>query len=269
MGTYAVIGSPVSHSLSPLIHNANFAARGRDDEYLAIEVEPRALDSIREIVLDKKLKGFNVTLPHKESIMKHLDEIEGDAGNIGAVNTVSIQNGVWRGHNTDVTGYMNAFHGKFGRSRRKVLIIGAGGAAKAVHRAHANIGDDVTIAARRSAALEGFITADFSFTLLPELTGREAFDVVINSTPIGLGNEDLAAVLNLPQGLFGGATIGVDLIYKPEETPFLGYFKEENRMNGMPMLIHQAMDAYRIWTGDIGDHEAVNKKYKEYNGGQS
>ncbi len=269
MGNYAVIGFPVSHSLSPLIHNANFVAKGRADEYLAIEVGPDALDAIRETASANKLKGFNVTLPHKESIMKHLDEIEADARNIGAVNTVSIRNGVWRGHNTDVTGYMNAFHGKFGTGRRKVLIIGAGGAAKAVHRAHANIGDDVTIAARRSTAMEGFITTDFSFTLLPELTGQEAFDVIINSTPVGLADEDLVEVLDLPQGLFGESTIGVDLIYKPEVTPFLTYFKEANRMNGMPMLIHQAMDAYEIWTGDTGDYEAVNKKYKEYNGGQS
>ncbi|MCG7332890.1 shikimate dehydrogenase [Salinicoccus roseus] len=269
MGNYAVIGYPISHSLSPLIHNANFEAKGSDDNYAALSVHPDHLQHIRDLVASKELSGFNVTIPHKEAIISYLDAVDTDAKKIGAVNTVSIDGDRLTGHNTDITGYMNAFLEVFGQAKRRVLIIGAGGAAKAVHRAHANNGDDVTIAARRIESFKRFTDDDFKAMLIPDITGTEEFDAIVNATPVGMKGEDLVKEMDIPESLISRSAVGVDLIYQPQKTKFLEYFADGHHMNGMPMLIHQAMDAYGIWTGEEGDYGAINKKYEEYIGGKS
>ncbi|MFC3417986.1 shikimate dehydrogenase [Salinicoccus hispanicus] len=269
MGRYAVIGYPISHTLSPLIHNANFEAKGTADHYSAIAVHPDQLTHIREIIRSNGLDGFNVTIPHKEKIMAHLDHVDRDAMKIGAVNTVAVDGDVLTGYNTDVTGYLDAFNQTFGKQHRRILIIGAGGAAKAVHRAHANNGDSVTIAARRMERFQFFKTADFKAVLISDIPGLDPHDVIINTTPVGMKHEDLLKEMEIPESLITENTLGVDLIYQPEKTKFLEYFAENNYMNGMPMLIHQAMDAYTLWTGEQGDIAAVNRKYKAHIGGKS
>lgn len=269
MGNYAVIGYPISHTLSPLIHNANFEAKGTDDNYTALSVHPNHLPHIRDLIATKELSGFNVTIPHKEAIISYLDAVDEDAQKIGAVNTVSVDGDILTGHNTDITGYMHAFLDAFGQAERRVLIIGAGGAAKAVHRAHANNGDDVTIAARRMESFEQFKADDFNPMLISDITGDEQFDAIINATPVGMKEEDLLKEMDIPEALVSESTVGVYLIYKPQKTKFLEYFPDSHYMNGMPMLVHQAMDAYGIWTGKKGDYEAVNKKYEDYIGGKS
>ncbi|TVT29355.1 shikimate dehydrogenase [Salinicoccus cyprini] len=269
MGRYAVIGYPISHTLSPLIHNANFEAKGTADQYSAIAVPPDQLMHIRDTIRSQGLAGFNVTIPHKEKIMEYLDHVDADAMKIGAVNTVSVDGDVLTGHNTDITGYLDAFNQTFGRQHRRILIIGAGGAAKAVHRAHANNGDTVTIAARRMESFQQFRTVDFKAVLISDIPDLDPHDAIINTTPVGMKHEDLFEEMEIPHSIITEDTLGVDLIYQPERTKFLEYFAEGHYMNGMPMLIHQAMDAYTIWTGEQGDIAAVNRKYKAHIGGKS
>lgn len=269
MGRYAVIGHPISHTLSPLIHHANFDAKGTDDEYKALDISADQLKFIREIAVREALDGFNVTIPHKETIMEFLDEIDEGARMIGAVNTVAVKDGVFKGYNTDISGYMNAFTARFGEQKRKVLIIGAGGAAKAVQRAHSDHGDDVTVAARRKESFAQFKTDDFTPLLIDDISTQNRYDAIINATPVGMKDEDVFEVMHIPATIVKEDTIGMDLIYQPECTIFLSYFNGKNAMNGLPMLVSQAMDAYTIWTGKKGDYEAANKKCKEYFGGKS
>lgn len=269
MGKYVVIGHPISHTLSPLIHNANFEAKGTEDEYKALAVAPEQLKFIRDIAKEESLDGFNVTIPHKETIMEYLDEIDEKAKLIGAVNTVAIENGVFKGYNTDISGYMNSFISRFGSQRRKVLIIGAGGAAKSVQKAHSDHGDTVTVAARSEESFKRFKTDGFIPLLMENISGQNHYDAIINATPVGMRHEDVFEVMGIPESIIREDTIGVDLIYQPEKTRFLTYFSEQNAMNGLPMLVAQAMDAYTIWTGKKGDQEAANKKCTEYFGGKS
>lgn len=269
MGKYAVIGYPISHTLSPLIHHANFDAKGTDDEYEALAVPPDQLKFIREIADRKSLDGFNLTIPHKEKIMEYLDEIDEGAKMIGAVNTVAVNNGVFKGYNTDISGYMSAFTSRFGKQKRKILIIGAGGAAKAVQKAHSEHGDDVTVAARSKESFKRFRTDDYTPLLIDDISDEISYDVIVNATPVGMKHDDVFEVMGIPGSIVREDTIGMDLIYQPDTTIFLTYFNSQNAMNGLPMLVSQAMDAYTIWTGEKGDYEAANKKCKEYFGGKS
>lgn len=265
MSNFAVIGDPIGHSLSPAIHNRNFESLGLQHSYRALLVKQSELHDIRNTSRSHELSGFNVTIPHKVEIMQYLDYIDDDAAHIGAVNTVQISDGTFTGYNTDVSGYKEAYTDHFGDSTRKVLIIGAGGAAKAVHRAHRNLGDDVFVYARRKASFERFITDDF--TPLMQLSEEETFDVIINATPVGLKDENLVDELTLPESLFTEDTIGIDLIYQPVKTKFLQHFNEDKIMNGLPMLVNQAMHAFEIWTGTAGDYETVNRTLAEHFGG--
>lgn len=258
---FAVIGYPLQHTLSPVIHKANFDALNINADYRALEIKPEDLSSIKTYADEMKLSGFNVTVPHKEKIMKYLDEIAPAAEKIGAVNTVHLKDGRYYGYNTDVTGYMKAFNDAFGAGKRTVLILGAGGAAKAVHRAHADNGDDVTILARRAESFESFKTADFNSVLNTEFEGG-SYDAVINATPLGLNGEDVFKSMQLDPAFITDDTAGMDLIYNPAVTPFMNYFK--NRENGLSMLVNQALDAFEIWTAKTGSNTAVQQALKEY-----
>lgn len=252
---YAVIGYPIKHTLSPIIHNANFKSLNIDADYQALEISPEQLPNIKEIVKRNNLSGFNVTVPHKEKIMDFLDEVAPQAKKIGAVNTVHVKNGRYYGYNTDVSGYMKAFTDAFGSSPQRILIIGAGGAAKAVHRAHADLGHDVFIMARRIESFESFNTDDFTRILNTNFEGG-LYDAVINATPLGLNGEDVFEVMNINPEFITADTVGMDLIYNPAETSFMNYFKKN--ANGLEMLINQALDAYKLWTNQTGDSLAVN-----------
>lgn len=258
---YAVIGYPIKHTLSPLIHNANFDSLNVTANYEALEISPDALSNIKNIVAEKNLDGFNVTVPHKENIMNYLDEIAAHAKKIGAVNTVAVKNGKYYGYNTDVTGYMKAFNDAFGESKRRVLILGAGGAAKAVHRAHTDNGDDVSIMARRIESFDSFKTTDFTGILNTDFDGS-SYDAVINATPLGLNGEDVFEIMDINTDFITADTLGMDLIYNPAKTPFMTYFKQNK--NGLDMLINQALDAYTIWTNQTGDSIAVNAALTHY-----
>lgn len=261
---FAVIGDPIGHTLSPKIHHANFNSLNIDATYKALNIKPDDLENIRSIMETGELLGINVTIPHKEKIMAYLDELDDHAKKIGAVNTVHVDDSRYIGYNTDVSGYKSAYLEKFSDVRRKILIIGAGGAAKAVQRAHADLGDDVYVYARRESSFERFITDDY--TPLLNL-GDLNFDVIINATPVGLKDEDLFKTLEISDALITENTIGIDLIYQPQKTKFLTYFNQEKIMNGLPMLVYQAMHAFKIWTGQDGDYQAVNNVLKSHFGG--
>lgn len=261
MRRFAVIGDPIAHTLSPVIHNHNFKLNGDNCSYEAIRVTPDMLANIRNIAKKHNLSGFNVTLPHKTAIISRLDDISPEARAVGAVNTVDINEDAFIGHNTDVSGYKHALLETFNLDPKlNVLILGGGGAAKAVHYVHHYLKHDVTIAVRNLEKLQGFSALPFRAVNIKDVVVQH-YGCIINATPIGLSHEDVFTELDLNTNVKDTA-IGIDLIYN-KQTPFLDYFVENNRMDGLGMLVHQAMDAYTIWTGATGRTDAVKHMLAE------
>jgi len=246
-----VIGDPVRHSLSPLIHNAAFAACDLDWVYVAFPVpEGRgaaAIDAMRDLGIG----GLNVTMPHKEAAAGACDVLAPHARVLRSVNTVVRRNdGTLEGDSTDGEGFLRSLADEgVSVSGRRALVLGAGGAARAVGLALAEAGADVTIAARRqdaaddAAALCGATPADFGG--VGALVGES--EIVVNATPLGMGGEDPP----FDPALLGPHHVVADLVYRPAATPLLGWAARQGSqcIGGLGMLVHQAALAFTRWTG--------------------
>lgn len=263
----AVIGWPVEHSLSPAIHNAAYAAVGLDYVYIPLAVPP---DALAAAVAGFKAAGFvgiNVTLPHKVAIIPCLDALDRSAELIGAVNTVVFADGRAIGHNTDLAGFVNSLAAAgIAIAGRRTVLLGAGGAARAVawgfleHGAAA-----VTVGARDAAKAAAFAAAfpagavtgcDWQGEAIAAALG--CCDILVNCTPLGMQprvNEEVPldwAALN------PGAAV-CDLIYTPPLTAFLARARERGHLTvgGAGMLIEQGAAAYTLWTGVAAPREAM------------
>jgi 3-dehydroquinate dehydratase/shikimate dehydrogenase len=249
---YGVIGNPVSHSMSPVIHNSSFMEKGLNSVYVPMKV----LD-IKTFIKDFRkmdFRGFSVTIPHKESILPFLDDIDPVAGKIGAINTVVNQDGKLTGHNTDcmaaVKGLEDGLEGEKGALKdKKVAIIGAGGAARAIAFGLKEKGCDITIYNRtleRAKRLSDDVGCKFSrFEEIPELNTN----ILINSTSIGMfPNVEESPV---PKDVLKKDMIVFDAVYNPIETRLLKDAKGRgcHTVNGLTMFINQAAEQFRLWTG--------------------
>ena len=244
-----VIGHPVRHSLSPRLHNAAFRALDLDWVYLAFEVGPGAVPAALAAVRALDLAGLNVTMPHKADVAAGVDRLSPAAAALGAVNTVVNRDGELVGENTDGDGFVASLRESgFEPAGRRCLVVGAGGAARAVVRALGEAGAErVSVWARREDA------ARMAAALTP--AGRPApldeaadADLVVNATPLGMGT-DTRFPLD-PDLLHPGQTV-VDLIYDPQVTPLLAEAARRGAVtvNGVGMLVHQAALSFRLWTG--------------------
>lgn len=261
MTYFAVIGDPIKHTLSPKIHNFNFKLNQDESTYDALRITAEELPNIRNIMIEHGLIGINVTIPHKETIIPYLDEIAPEAKSIGAVNTVHFMDGKLIGYNTDVSGFKSTLLENFSiEPSMNVLILGGGGAAKAVHYVFHELKANVTIAVRNVDKLERFSTLPFKVEHFDDVNLMK-YDCIINATPLGLNGEDVLQTLNILPDIKEN-TIGIDLIYNTS-TPFLGYFKEGNYLDGLGMLVHQAMDAYTLWSGKDGNVDAIKEMLKK------
>jgi shikimate dehydrogenase/3-dehydroquinate dehydratase type I len=251
-------GFPLAHSYSPLLHDAAFKALGIPGRYLTFPAQEDELEDLLDVVRDLGIRGLNVTIPHKEKIIPLLDSIDPPAARIGAVNVVVNQGGKLVGRNSDVTGVGNAFRAAGASLRgKKVLVIGAGGGARACCAYLLEEGADIWVANRtleRAQALAG----DFGAKVigLEDAPGRE-FDAVINATPVGMHGFPEGMPID-PAVLRPGQWV-MDLIYNPVRTPFLAEAEARGgkTISGMEMLIYQAMDAFEAWTGRRPPYEAM------------
>lgn len=257
-----IIGWPVSHSLSPLMHNAAFAALGLDWVYVPFPVAPERLSEAIAGIAALGLAGFNVTIPHKVAILPLLDRISPEAELIGAVNTVAVRDGLLIGYNTDGIGLIAALAVKLGFSpqERTVLVIGAGGAARSAVAALAGAGAAAVALVNRSVekgeelveALAGRLS-DCALSAHPlERVGDPSFlagfDLIVNTTSVGMKGDSIPG-LDLSRLKRGCAVY--DMVYAPPVTPLLA---EAGRLgipaaNGLGMLVAQGEAAFRIWTG--------------------
>lgn len=261
MTRYCLLGEKLSHSLSPFIHNHLFCQSNLDAEYGLMEAEltdlPNAVDTLRA-----QFAGFNVTVPYKTEIIKYLDELSPCAKAVGAVNTVINKDGKLIGHNTDGTGFMKALEqGGVNLQGQKVLVLGAGGAARVIVYMLAKAGAQVCIHNRTPKRAQELID-DLNITgiSLIEQTGLAGrWHLIVNTTSLGMYPENMEKTLLMP-GQTQGADYVFDCVYNPLDTLFLKEFAKVGStvIYGLDMLLYQAIDAQVLWqTGaDLSD-EAV------------
>lgn len=257
-----LFGHPVHHSLSPSIHNAAFRASGLNWIYLAFEVEPSGLRRAFEGCRAIQVVGLNITIPHKQSVIPLIDELSQEARLIGAVNTVHFVEGKAKGYNTDGRGFISALREEkgFNLSGKKVCVIGAGGAGRAVAVQAAWEGagqisiadledkkaEDLSLLINQRIKEDLALAGEIKSPQWKESLSRA--DLVVDATPLGLEKED---PLSFDPNLLSSSALVVDLVYNPPQTRLLKEVKKLGRgaMNGLGMLVHQAALSWEIWTG--------------------
>lgn len=244
---YGVIGNPVKHSLSPILHNAAFKRMGFNAVYLAFEVRnlEEAIYGIRSL----GIRGVSVILPFKTQVISFLDEVEGVAKKINAVNTIQNRNGRLIGHNTDWWAAMEALEEKVDLKGKKVLLLGAGGAARAIGFGLKERGAQVIIS-NRSVERGIKLAQDLGFVYKsPTSLERVDFEIVINATSVGMWpNENETP---LPEVFLRQRIVVMDIVYQPLKTRFLREAEEKGclTIDGIEMLARQAAGQLEIWTG--------------------
>ncbi len=260
-----VIGWPVSHSKSPLIHNTMISALALDYEYLCQPVRPGELAAFLDRAKAEGYAGFNATMPFKEELLPYLDGLDPLAEKLGAVNTVCIKEGKLYGYNTDCPGYIAALRGVgFEPTGKHALLLGAGGAAKAVALGLAEAGATVTVANRTAeiAAAVAALAPSFMSTIpwTAEALARTAgeADLLVNCTSLGMAGQGEFGDLSFLEALPQGALVS-DLIYHPPETALLRAAKAllHPTVNGLPLLMHQAILALEHVTATPLDAAAM------------
>jgi len=243
---YGIIGDPVGHSLSPLLHNTGFVARHLDAVYLPFLVHD--LRDFLAAVPEFGVRGFSVTHPHKQGILKYLKECDPLAAEIGAVNTVVVRrNGSLFGSNTDYLGVLRALENKLRIKGSRVLILGAGGAARAAAFALMRSGAAVAICARREKAARELARA-FGGEVVPRAALRtQSFDAILNATPVGMHPHDGVSPL-APGELH--CRLVMDMINRPQRTQLLKIASRKGiaTIPGVEMLLAQGFAQWEIWT---------------------
>ncbi|MDE5925360.1 MAG: shikimate dehydrogenase [Helicobacter sp.] len=239
---FAVIGNPIHHSLSPILHNSAFKALGVVGFYGRYLLEnPKKFSSLKNL----HLTGANITVPFKEIAFKSCDEVFGIAQEIGAVNTLVFEKEKMLGYNTDALGFYQCIESL---NPKNALILGAGGSAKALACILKEKNIATTIINRSQSRLESFIALGFHTATFENFTPKECFDLIINTTPAGLTNDSLPLDSAILTPLLDSAKFAFDLVYG-RETPFLTLAKSLNIPNsdGKQMLINQAILAFEIF----------------------
>jgi shikimate dehydrogenase len=261
MSQVYLFGSPVAHSLSPAMHNAAFKALGMPHRYTALDVEPQRLVNVVTTLRHGDVLGANVTIPHKEAAVRLVDDATDEVRATGALNTIVRRGSRLEGANTDIAGFEAALRvdGADLLAGAVVLLLGAGGAARACAYALLRLRNDVLIANRSSERLETLVR-----TL--EVAGRRPravpwpaagtsleVDAVVNATPLGMKGEDPLAAIELPR-------IVVDIVPTSEVTPLVKRARAAENVavvDGLAMLLHQAARSFELWTGAAAPLEVM------------
>lgn len=236
--TYGLIGRNIAYSFSPKYFTAKFERENIPAEYKLFDL---AEISEVENLLKSGISGLNVTIPYKQEVIPFLDEITGAANEINAVNTIQLKNGKCIGHNTDVIGFRDSIAPLLKEHHRKALILGTGGASKAVKYVFSELDIAFKVVSRS--------LGDFTYDeLTPEIV--EAYQIIVNCTPLGT-SPNVDKCPDLPYDAITSQHLAYDLIYNPSETKFLQQAKAQGATikNGLEMLEKQAEAAWDIWNG--------------------
>jgi 3-dehydroquinate dehydratase/shikimate dehydrogenase len=244
---YGVIGDPIGHSLSPLLHNTAFEARKFDAVFVPFLV--RDLRDFLDAITRFGVAGVSITIPHKETILRHLDGCDPLALRIGAVNTLVVRGGErLYGYNTDYVGVLRSLEGRIRLAGSRVLLFGAGGAARAAAFALAQAGSIVCVCARRPERARELARAVQGQVVERNALAKEFFDAVVNCTPIGMfprgGSPLESSELN--------CRLVMDMVYRPLETELLRLARRKGieTISGVEMFLAQGFAQYEIWTGE-------------------
>jgi 3-dehydroquinate dehydratase / shikimate dehydrogenase len=243
---YGIIGDPIAHSISPAMHNAAFHVRRMNAVYVPFLVNelPDFLSAIRPL----GVRGFSVTLPHKEAMLRYLDRSDPLAAEIGAVNTVAVRGGKLYGYNTDYIGVLRALEPHMQLRGSRILIVGAGGAARAAAFALARAGASIFIGSRRKKRTAELVKAVGGQAIGWEQSRHGAFDAIVNATPIGMHPFVQDSPLDARDL---NCRVVFDMIYRPQETRLLKLAAQRGieTVPGIEMLVAQGIAQWEIWTG--------------------
>ena len=257
----AVVANPIKHSISPFIHNSAFEATNTNGVYLAWEVDAAELAETVANIRRYQMYGINLSMPYKEQVIPYLDQLSAEACLIGAVNTVVNREGTLIGYNTDGKGFFKSLP-SFKISRKRLVLLGAGGAAKAILAQAILDGVSQISVFVRSSSMEktrhylekiqnatGFRIDLFALEDVQDLQDSiTKADLLVNATSVGMdgSSQPIPTSIVLPEKL-----MVADVIYQPFETPFLKWAKEQGNqsINGLGMLLYQAAEAFELWTG--------------------
>ena len=257
----AVVANPIKHSISPFIHNSAFQATETNGVYLAWEVKATDLSETVANIRRYRMFGINLSMPYKEQVIPYLDQLSEEARLIGAVNTVVNQEGTLIGYNTDGKGFFKSLP-SFKISRKKLVLLGGGGAAKAIlAQAILDGVSQISVFVRSSSMgktrpyLEKIQNATefrvdlFALEDIQELQDSiTKADLLVNATSVGMdgSSQPIPTSIVLPEKL-----LVADVIYQPFETPFLKWARNQGNqsINGLGMLLYQAAEAFELWTG--------------------
>ena len=257
----AVVANPIKHSISPFIHNSAFEATNTNGVYLAWEVDATELAETVANIRRYQMYGINLSMPYKEQVIPYLDQLSEEACLIGAVNTVVNREGTLIGYNTDGKGFFKSLP-SFKISRKRLVLLGAGGAAKAILAQAILDGVSQISVFVRSSSMEktrpylekiqnatGFRVDLFALEDVQELQDSiTQADLLVNATSVGMdgSSQPIPTSIVLPEKL-----MVADVIYQPFETPFLKWAKNQGNqsINGLGMLLYQAAEAFELWTG--------------------
>ena len=237
---FGIIGFPLGHSFSRGFFTEKFAREGIDAQYLNFEIPDVAMlkDILRE---NPELRGLNVTLPHKQAVIPLLDELSDEAREIGAVNVIRVRDGRLKGFNSDIIGFSESIRPLLQPHHTKALILGTGGASKAIRVGLSRLGIEWTYVSRTPR--EGMLTYS---TLTPEV--MEEYTVIVNCSPVGMFPKvDQAPAI--PYELLTPKHLLFDCVYNPEDTLFMKKGREQGAIvkNGLEMLHLQAVASWEFW----------------------
>lgn len=265
-----VIGHPIEHSMSPPMHNNAYKQLGMDYVYVAFHVMPENIEKLIDSCKALDIKGLNVTIPHKTAVIEYLDEIDPTAEKIGAVNTIQFKDGIAKGFNTDGLGAVKSLQKYTALEGKNVLIIGAGGASRAISFTLLNENITSLVIANRSrdnacnlienikkhTNFEGISYIDINDT--SEI--MDDVDIIINTTPIGMyPNDNVDAPIKTDR--INERHVVMDIIYNPLETVFLrqSRLNGAKTINGTSMLINQGLVSFEIFTGREASYESFEE----------
>jgi len=263
--SFAVIGDPINHSLSPNIHSAAFRELNLDSSYIGYRIPKGELESGVEGLKKIKISGFNVTIPHKVEMMKYLDKMDESCSIIGAVNTVVNNEGVLKGYNTDMDGFLEPLKKRnISIQDKKILLIGAGGAARAIiagmskeKAERVDIANRTTKNAEKLSEFATRIELPTNVKKIEEIKNLQNYDIIINSTSLGLKNE--LSPISFEQ--INQDSVIYDIVYSPMNTDFIKKAKDKKLevIYGYEMLLGQATRAFEIWHGMKAPYNAMKK----------
>jgi 3-dehydroquinate dehydratase/shikimate dehydrogenase len=252
---YGVAGDPIRSSLSPLMLNTAFRRETVNAVYLSLQT--RNVDDLFKLAREIPIQGLSVTMPLKQTVMSHLERTDALSGKIGAVNTISrMPDGKFYGFNTDVAGIVGPLERRISLRNAKVLVLGAGGAARAAVFGCRDKGAEVWILNRTPETAQKLARQSGSKTIKREAVAKTSFDVIINATPAGMAGNKTASLLG-PEDL--NARLVFDLVYNPLDTPLLRMARQKGLavITGIEMFVQQGARQFEIWTGKPAPEEEM------------